>query len=114
MPDHVHDWFELVYIYCGKGSFFIDQTIYDIREGDLFIIPGNTIHRAMPDTIEPLTTTAIFFDPLCIDLTSLGETFSYLQCFERAQKSKNFKYLHTGAPSIARNLFESDGVRTQA
>ncbi|MGG1515485.1 AraC family transcriptional regulator [Paenibacillus oryzisoli] len=98
LPDHLHDWFELVFVHGGKGSFFIDQTIYDIGAGDLFIIPGNTIHRALPDNHEPVTSSAIFFNPFFIDATSFCEPFSYLQCFEYARKNKSFR--HTCTPAL--------------
>lgn len=91
LPDHLHDWYELVYIYEGKGTFFIDQTFYDMKRGDLFIIPGNTIHRSLPDKIEPVTSTAIFFSTLFVQTASLGDSFSYLRCFEQAKKLKRYK-----------------------
>lgn len=91
LPDHLHDWYELVYVHSGKGSFFIDRTIYEMREGMLFIIPGNTIHRALPDKDEPVTSTAIFFSPLLVEQPSYGESFSYLQCFEQSRKNRNYK-----------------------
>lgn len=92
LPDHLHDWYELVYIYEGKGTFFIDQTFYDMKRGDLFIIPGNTIHRSLPDTVEPVTSTAIFFSTLFVHTSTFGDSFSYLRCFEHAKKFKSYKF----------------------
>ncbi|MGG4144362.1 AraC family transcriptional regulator [Paenibacillus algorifonticola] len=92
LPDHLHDWYELVYIYEGKGTFFIDQTFYDMKPGDLFIIPGNTIHRSFPDKEEPVTSTAIFFSTLFVQTASFGDTFSYLRCFDHAKKHKRYKF----------------------
>ncbi|ALS29259.1 AraC family transcriptional regulator [Paenibacillus cisolokensis] len=63
LPDHVHDWHELVYVHGGHGTFFIQHTIYDMRAGDLFVLPANTIHRALPDQDRPVTSTALFFGP---------------------------------------------------
>ncbi|WP_308636003.1 AraC family transcriptional regulator [Paenibacillus silvisoli] len=91
LPDHLHDWYELVYVHSGKGSFFIDRTIYDMRAGDLFILPGSTIHRAFPDKDEPVTSTALFLSPILVEQPSLGEAFSYLQCFEQSRASRSFK-----------------------
>jgi AraC-like DNA-binding protein len=92
LPDHLHDWYELVYVYRGKGTFFIDRTFYEMRQGDLFAIPGNTIHRAFPDKDEPVTSTAVFFSPGLIQSATLGETVSYLQCFEQAKRLRNYKF----------------------
>ncbi|NOU96414.1 helix-turn-helix domain-containing protein [Paenibacillus sp. LMG 31456] len=92
LPDHIHDWYELVYVYRGTGTLFIDQTIYDMRQGDLFAIPGNTIHRALPDKDDPVTSTAIFFSPMLVQHASFGDSFSYLHCFEQQKKLKNYKF----------------------
>jgi len=61
LPDHIQDWFELVYVYKGKGSFFIDHKFYDMEQGNVFVIPANTIHRAILEQHSSITVTAIFF-----------------------------------------------------
>jgi AraC-like DNA-binding protein len=91
LPDHIHDWYELVYIYSGKGTFFIDQTFYDAVPGDIFLIPGNTIHRSFPDTNNPKTSTALFFNASLVHSPPLGDPFSYLRCFEQAKRRKAYK-----------------------
>ncbi|MFC5701360.1 helix-turn-helix domain-containing protein [Cohnella faecalis] len=91
LPDHLHDRFELVYVYSGKGTFFIDHTLYDMSEGDWFLLPGNTIHRALPNAANPVTSTAVFFSSLLIRQSSIGEPFGLLRCYEWARKSKTYK-----------------------
>jgi len=100
LPDHLHDWYELVYVYEGKGTFFIDQTFYEMHKGDIFAIPGNTIHRAFPDKDHPVTSTAIFFSPLLVQQASFGDTFSYLGCFEQSKQSKIYQYPHSLAMQL--------------
>nr|WP_202887034.1 AraC family transcriptional regulator [Cohnella zeiphila] len=97
LTDHLHDWYELVYVHSGSGAFFIDRSFDEMREGDLFAIPGNTIHRAFPDKVDPVTSTAVFFSPILIQQTPLGEPFSYLRCFEQAQARRRFKLNTTPA-----------------
>ncbi|OMF32201.1 hypothetical protein BK133_14345 [Paenibacillus sp. FSL H8-0548] len=92
LPDHFHDWYELVYIYSGKGTFFIDQTFYDAAAGDVFLIPGNTIHRSFPDSENPKTSTALFFNASLVHNPPLGESFSYLRCFEQAKRRKAYRH----------------------
>ena len=92
LPDHLHDWYEIVYVYEGRGTFFIDQTFHDMSSGDVFIIPGNTIHRAIPDQEIPVTSSAIFFSPLLIQNISLSYSVSYLRLFEDAKRNKIYKY----------------------
>lgn len=92
LPDHFHDWYEIVYVYRGKGTFFIDHTFYEMKQGDLFLIPGNTIHRATPDKETPVTSTAIYFSPSIVQTPNLGDNFSYLHCFEQAAGHHNYKF----------------------
>ncbi|RCW48992.1 AraC family transcriptional regulator [Paenibacillus prosopidis] len=96
LPDHFHDWYEVVFIYSGKGTFFIDQTFYDAVPGDVFMIPGNTIHRSFPDPEDPKTSTALFFNASLVHNPPLGDSFSYLRCFEQAKRRKAYK-LSAGA-----------------
>jgi AraC-like DNA-binding protein len=92
LPDHVHEWYEVVVIHSGKGTFFIDQTFYNVKEGDIIVIPSNTIHRAIPDKTNLITSTAIFFNPVFIHHTSFGTPSSYLAIFREAKARKNYKY----------------------
>jgi len=102
LTDHLHDWYELVYVHSGAGAFFIDRSFDEMREGDLFAIPGNTIHRAFPDKENPVTSTAVFFSPILIQQISLGEPFSYLRCFEQGRARRRFKLDTT--PALRREI----------
>ncbi|PZD96292.1 AraC family transcriptional regulator [Paenibacillus sambharensis] len=91
LPDHLHEWYELVYIYTGSGSFFVDRTLYDMRQGDLFLLPSNTIHRSLPDPHDRIISTAIFFSGALVQQPALGEAFTYLRCFEHARKRQSYR-----------------------
>lgn len=91
LPDHFHDWYEIVYVYRGSGTFFIDHTFYDMKQGDLFLIPGNTIHRATPDKETPITSTALYFSPSMLLSLQLGDDFSYMRSFDQASSLRNYK-----------------------
>lgn len=92
LPDHLHEWYEFVYVYRGKGMFFIDQTFYEMLQGDIIVIPGNTVHRAFPDKDEPVTSSAVFFNPDLIQNTAFGDAYAYLKLFDAAKKGKQYKY----------------------
>ncbi|MBA9027417.1 helix-turn-helix domain-containing protein [Peribacillus huizhouensis] len=92
LPYHFHDWYEIVYVYDGNGTFFIDHSILSMEKGSIFIIPGNTLHRAIPDYENPVTSTAIFFNPILIQNRILGDSFSYFHIFEESLRLNNFKY----------------------
>ncbi|MCM3782368.1 AraC family transcriptional regulator [Neobacillus mesonae] len=90
-PAHLHDLYELVYIHEGKGTFFIDHALYDKEPGDLFLIPGNTVHRSFPSPSEPIVSTAIFFAPSLVQTYSLNDGYEPLKCFEIVDKMKQYK-----------------------
>lgn len=91
LSEHMHDYYEIVYVYGGKGTFFIDDIFYDMQQGDVFLIPNNIIHRAMPDKDDPVTSTIIFFSPTLIYNVLLDDSFSYLNLFVIAKKTKSYK-----------------------
>ena len=91
LPDHQHDWYELVYVYNGQGTFLIDQSLYTMREGDLFLIPGGTIHHAQPDELVPVTSTALFFLPSLLPIAA-GETDAQpLAAYAHASQRRHYR-----------------------
>lgn len=91
LSDHMHDYYEIVYVYNGKGTFFIGDVFYDMQQGDVFLIPNNTIHRALPNKDDPVTSTIIFFSPTLIYKDMVDDSFAYLHLFDLTKKSKNYK-----------------------
>ncbi|WP_274652120.1 AraC family transcriptional regulator [Paenibacillus humicola] len=91
LPSHLHDLYEAVYIHEGKGMFFIDDALYGKGPGDLFLLPGNTVHRAYPSADEPIVSTAVFFAPSFVLTDELGDEYDSLRCFEIARKKKLYK-----------------------
>ncbi|MFC4601216.1 helix-turn-helix domain-containing protein [Cohnella hongkongensis] len=91
LPDHLHDQYEFFYVYSGKATFFIDQKLYDIKAGDLLLVPGNSIHRSFQDPQEPVTSTAVFFAPSFVSADDIGEPYSSLRCFDLARKRKRYR-----------------------
>lgn len=104
LPDHLHDHYELVYVHSGQGIFFIDNCWYQKSAGDLFVIPGNTIHHSLPDLEDPIVSSAIFFAPTLIAGPSLGDGYFSLQCYEIARKKKRFKIGLAGSLRIAAEM----------
>lgn len=91
LPDHFHDWYELVYVYDGQGRFFIHRTFYEMHAGDLFLLPANAIHRAFPDGRDPVTSTALFFGPALIQPYDWDARFPLLGCFDQAKAHGGYK-----------------------
>jgi len=112
LPDHLHEWYEFVYVYRGKGTFFIDRTFYEMNPGDVIVIPGNTVHRAFPDKEDPVTSSAVFFSPRLIQNLAFGDAYPYLKLFDSAKKSKQYKY--SLSPSHRKKLEDDiDAIRRE-
>lgn len=92
LPDHLHDWYEIVYVYQGKGTFFIDQNLFQVEQGDIITIPGNTIHRVIPTAENLITSTAIFFSPALLQRSVFWDSQSYLRLFEEGRGRKNYRH----------------------
>ncbi|MBS4200445.1 AraC family transcriptional regulator [Bacillus sp. FJAT-49732] len=92
LPDHVHDWHEIVYVYGGTGTFFINQHFYEMSKGDIFVLPANTIHRAVPDSKNPITSTALFFHPSIIAQSSFIRSLSIGGIIDKSKKDQEYRY----------------------
>ncbi|MBS2970076.1 AraC family transcriptional regulator [Metabacillus sp. KIGAM252] len=86
---HFHDWYEIVFVLDGQGTFFIDKEFYPMKKNDLFLIPGNVIHHANPSKRNPFLCHVILFHPALMQSPELGDFFSYLSPFSQ----KEFHYL---------------------
>mgnify|MGYP002524577834 CR=1 FL=1 len=42
---HTHNLVEIVYFYSGSGEHFIDGDLYEVKSGDLFVIPCGIYHK---------------------------------------------------------------------
>ncbi|MFS0869789.1 helix-turn-helix domain-containing protein [Paenibacillus xylanilyticus] len=91
LPDHLHDWHEIIYVYRGQGTIFIDTGLEDMQAGDLFIIPGSTVHRALPDEVNPVTSSALFFSPGLLASAAGGSASVLLSLFERCRRRRVYR-----------------------
>ncbi|TYP76353.1 AraC-like protein [Paenibacillus methanolicus] len=104
LPDHLHDRYELVYVHRGSGTFFIDKTLYDKKPGDLFLIPGNTVHRAFPEAADPIVSTAVFFAPALMEGGPYDDGRPLLQGFDIARRQGRHRF---SVPEDLRRAIES-------
>lgn len=92
LPHHIHDWNELIYVYNGEGTLLIDQTLYEVNAGDLFVIPANIVHRALPSSEHLITSTAIFFSPALIQQAAFLYAHTKDTIFHLARTEKNYRF----------------------
>ncbi|MCQ4085468.1 AraC family transcriptional regulator [Saccharibacillus sp. JS10] len=91
LPDHLHDRYEMVFIHSGHGIFFIDDAWYDKKAGDLFLIPGNTIHRSLPHDEDPIVSSVLFFAPSLLHSESTEASYHALYSFDWVRKNKTYR-----------------------
>lgn len=83
---HYHPYYEFYYLLSGTRKFFINDTIYTVRRGDLIIIPKGEIHRTTyisGDTHERLVI--IFSDNFIRHLTGQIGSSELEKCFLNRQ-----------------------------
>lgn len=114
LPDHLHDRYEWIYVYAGKGRLFIDQKFYDMGAGDLFLIPGNSIHRAFPDPHELITSTAVFFAPTLISTENYDDSYNGLRCFDLAKKESSINSRRRSKCAATRKTFWKTSDRSSS
>ncbi|WP_170132998.1 AraC family transcriptional regulator [Saliterribacillus persicus] len=91
LPTHIHDFHEIIYVHKGTGTIFINNILYDMNKGDVFIVPNDTIHHAVPNQNDLVTSSVIFFSPALIQTIAVEDNFSYLLIVEKIKKHKHYK-----------------------
>ena len=70
---HVHECCEIFLCLEGGSSFLIDDKIYDISDGDLFIINQFEAHKVVPDKREKFKRYIIHVHPSFFYSNSIGD-----------------------------------------
>lgn len=55
-----HDTLEIFFLIEGKYNFFIDDKMYELRSGDMVLIPPGTLHKAFGYENVPLTRYIVY------------------------------------------------------
>lgn len=76
-PNHSHEFEEIVIVYEGKGSHFINDIEYSIKPGDVFLISKGQIHRY--ENLEKLSYINVLFDRNIILQSAVSEIFNKIE-----------------------------------
>jgi AraC-like DNA-binding protein len=63
LPYHTHFHYEIYYFHEGQVSYLINDRIYKLAPGDLILMHGMTLHKAMIERNDVYKRTIIHFDP---------------------------------------------------
>lgn len=61
---HTHYQYEIYYFYEGQVSYLINDRIYKLTPGDLILMHGMTLHKALLEKQDVYKRSVIHFDPL--------------------------------------------------
>lgn len=114
---HAHHCTELFYVLRGKGSFLVDEEIFDVKEDDLIIVNPNVPHTEMSKDDSPLEYIVLGIEGLQFtsgDQLEEYENFSvhnyydfkheilfYLKTLLREMEEKDYNY-----EMVCQNLLE--------
>lgn len=83
---HSHDAYEIYYLVFGNRRFFINDTIYYIKPGDLVVIPKGEIHRTSFDSDSTHERVYVYFsEDYLADLFERYGRMTVLECFSSPQ-----------------------------
>ena len=57
-----HDSLEMFFLIDGKCNFFIDDKMYELRSGDIALIPSGILHKVFYDQTVPSTRYMLYCD----------------------------------------------------
>ncbi len=82
---HIHECCEIFLCLEGGKSFLIDNKVYDINDGDLFVINQFEAHKVVPDKREKFQRYIMHVHPSFLYSNSFGDV-NLSDCFYSAEK----------------------------
>lgn len=89
---HTHDFYEIYMFLSGSIKFFVEDTFYEVKYGDIIVVPPYTIHQMIP--IDPNSTYDRVFMHIteaCLSSFTFNE-HSLLDPIHMATKSKHYLF----------------------
>ena len=99
---HHHKELEIIAIYDGKADFYIGSTRYEIKTGDVLIIPPYCVHRAFI----PAGTS---YDCICFDLSLLWD-IELKEALESGKLTVNTHLLAEEADTLQLNRYAREAI----
>ena len=102
---HIHECCEIFLCLSGGKSFLIDDKVYDVRDGDLFIINQFEAHKVIPDSETAFSRYIMHVHPTFLYSISEGD-IDLSECFYRADGKNRFSLSPAELEEFCR-LFEA-------
>ncbi|MBN2558205.1 MAG: helix-turn-helix domain-containing protein [Clostridia bacterium] len=93
-PDfHFHDSFEIYYSVSGGSQYLIEDNIYELNPGDLFIINNYEIHKPLRNNRENYERIILAINPEKIKEINPSQAPLLLSCFTSRKRGEHNKIL---------------------
>lgn len=102
---HVHECCELFLCLEGGSSFLIDDKLYDMHDGDLFVINQFEAHKVTPDKSEKFKRYILHIHPTFLYSVS-GEDTNLAECFYSSNRPNKISLSDESKQKLI-DLFES-------
>ena len=101
-----HDYFELIYVYSGSGSYQVQDREFLIEEGDLVVVNGLNFHRLSEIRTHPLRLVVLYFLPgvLCATDSTGGQAQYLVPFLLQDENSPHVIPRQLGLPAKVRDL----------
>ena len=90
---HYHNSFEIYYLKSGHCNYFIDNRLYEIKAGDIILIPRGVIHRTNYDVTEPHTRMLVNCTENYLPLSVLPYLPSMIYLYRNPKIAEEAEYL---------------------
>ena len=97
---HHHDYYEILYIVKGNVVYLLNEQIYNLKAGDLILIPPTSLHRLVSFDSNFSSRFILLFSSKFINKFSTPNT-RLLKAFDNAKNNNNYKI------SISDNIIPS-------
>ena len=105
---HTHDFYEIYIYLSGSVKLFIEDQIYQVKRGDVVVIPPYTIHQllpASPDAIQQeYDRIYMYITTACLSSFQFNE-HSLLHPLELASSRKRYNF-HIAEPQDFEQIFQ--------
>lgn len=87
MNYHIHDRFEIYFVFSGTVNFFVERSIYVVEPGDIMIINSREIHKTLWTSTTDYERIIVEFDPAILSPFCLSD-YNLLSCFTQRPKGE--------------------------
>jgi len=102
---HIHECCEIFLCLSGGKSFLIDDKVYDVKPGDLFIINQFEAHKVIPDSDVDFSRYIMHVHPTFLYSVSEGDV-DLSECFYHSDGKNKFSLSKTELAEFCQ-LFEA-------